>query len=343
MIGSYLHVPSSQLTPFETDGDSWFRSSSMGSWLLEYAFFCRPVTKFVKLIHRIFYGKSRQHSIDLWPYLKLQHDMHGMLERLKINNHSIPIIPITPVREASAADSILHLIATGPSVANIDYSRISSGVFMGVNGAIALAQKFSLRFDYYVISDYTFVTDRTEIVAQVLSQSTAILFTTPKCLLYIYKLLGSEAVLCRVCVIELIGKQYNKSNQEARSAARSDPEMVVSENSSIGFSQHVGRGVYEGGTVAYVALQIAAFIGYQNIYLHGVDLGNANQVPRFYETFLDRAKSNLVAELDSIILPSFRLAAPLLRARGISVYNLSPHSSLAETIFQKVDARSLYV
>lgn len=324
------------------DHHYWMRIASLGLALRVSPFFCRPVTKFLKLLHRVFFGKTRRHSIDLWPYLKLQYDEFGVIQHLKINNRMVPLTLLPQVGRASTPDSVLHLIATGPSISDIDYSRISGGLFMGVNGAIELAHRFALHFDYYVITDYTFVTDRAEIVAHVLSDEQTVLFTTPKCLLYIYKLLGLDAVRCRVCAIELIGQKYNQPDCETLAAARNDSDMLVSSNLAIGFSLHVGKGVYEGGTVAYVGLQIAAHLGYQKIYLHGIDLGNADRCPRFYETRDDKAKTQLVRELDSMILPSFRLAAPLLRARGISVYNLSRYSSLAETIFKKIDVRSLY-
>lgn len=322
---------------------SCLRASNLSSALLSYAFFSRPVAKFLKLLHRVFFGKTRRHSIDLWPYLKIKYDTDGVLECLKINNQLVPLIPVWPPVYIPESEQTLHLIATGPSISNIDYTRMNDGVFMGVNGAIELAQRFSLNFDYYVISDYTFVTERSGIVTQVLSDKKTILFTTPKCLLYIYKTLGSSAVRCRICVIELIGQKYNQSKDDSLEAARNVSEVMVSSDPSIGFSQHIGKGVYEGGTVAYVGLQVAAHLGYKKIYLHGIDLGNADKTPRFYETWDDRAKTNLVKELDSVILPSFKMAAPVLQSRGISVYNLSPQSSLDDSIFKKISAQSLYV
>ena len=54
-----------------------------------------------------------------------------------------------------------------------------------------------------------------------------------------------------------------------------------------------------------------------------------------------RAPTRLDAEFASLIEPSFRHAAEVLRARGVRVENLSRVSALGEDIFPKVDWRSL--
>lgn len=310
--------------------------------LLDYALSCRQAAKGVKWVHRLVFGKTRRHSIDLWPYLRLQRNATGAISHLSINGRSLALTPIEQVMAEAQPQQALHLIATGPSIEHIDYSQIHQGIFLGLNGAIELQSRYPLSFQYYVIFDQTFVIERANIVAKVLAQPQILLFTTPKCLLYIHKILGLQTIRCRLCVLEEVREHYNRPGQQTLSEAINDPDISVSANHQHGFSLNPGRGLFGGGTVAYVALQIAAYLKYRTQYLHGVDLGNANQRPRFYETAGDRVKSHLVEELDSLILPSFSLAAPLLRARHITVYNLSAQSALPETLFRKIDAQSLY-
>jgi len=50
----------------------------------------------------------------------------------------------------------VYLIATGPSVSQIDYRRLRVASAIGVNGAIALAERYPVKFDYHCIIDTQF-------------------------------------------------------------------------------------------------------------------------------------------------------------------------------------------
>ncbi len=298
--------------------------------------------KLFKELHRILFGKPRRHSIELWPYLRLTRSAAGGIQSISIKGHAIPLVPIETLAEPAGPD--LHIIATGPSIATINYRRLPSSRLLGVNGAIELTRHYpELHFDLYCIIDYTFITGRPDIAKRIVNDASLTLITSPKCLFYLIRLLGVDALNCRIALIEDIAERYNEPTGRSLRQAAAHPAMhTLPGNAALGFSQDIHQGVYRGGTVAFVALQVGAALGYEKIYLHGVDIGNADTQPRFYETPQSRQGSHLIAEYSGIILPSFQLAAEVLRARKIVVENLSPVSALPESIFPKTDAASLY-
>ena len=53
--------------------------------------------------------------------------------------------------------------------------------------------------------------------------------------------------------------------------AREDIALLYSENARENFTADISAGLWEGGTVTYVALQLAFFMGFQDVVLIGVD------------------------------------------------------------------------
>lgn len=102
----------------------------------------------------------------------------------------------------------------------------------------------------------------------------------------------------------------------------------------IGFSKDMDYGIFDVRTVAYICLQLAYHLGFDEIYLAGVDLNV--QAPRFYETASGQsAPCGLDQHLQTRILPAMELAAKVLAAEGRSVINLSQQSLIPEEVFPR--------
>ncbi|GGY29702.1 sugar glycosyltransferase [Paludibacterium paludis] len=299
--------------------------------------------KTFKLLHRVFYGKACRHSIELWPYTSLRRGQDGEIQQLGFFGKRIELTRLDDVPKGE--NRAIHIIATGPSVSEINYRRLPGALLFGVNGAIELTRSYpELVFNLYCLIDYTFITGRPDIARKIAMTSGMTLFTTPKCLFYLRECMQSRSFACKVVAIEDTAEKYNEPTRDSLARASADPQMHVDENDpSRGFSGNIRKGVYRGGTVAFVALQIACWLGYRRIYLHGVDIGNAREKPRFYETPANRLRSHLTDEFEDVILPSFSLAAKALRRSGVDVINLSPASALPVTLFPKCPAATLYV
>jgi hypothetical protein len=214
---------------------------------------------------------------------------------------------------------------------------------MGVNGTISLRDRHDVSFEFYCIVDAGFVRKRPDLVARVI-QEDLLLFTTPLVLCYIAQCFPLDQMRCRIFLIEDVLYPACKRSLRHRDllAVQANSDAVLfDEAAPLGFSMNLKRGVIDGRTVAYTALQALVWLGFDQVFLHGLDLLDATHTPRFYETADSMQASSLDAQFDAFIEPSFRGASTLLRSLGVKVKNLSPNSALDAAIFEKIDWRTL--
>lgn len=99
-----------------------------------------------------------------------------------------------------------------------------------------------------------------------------------------------------------------------------------------GFSFDLTQGIYSGYTVSYFGLQVAVYMGFKQIFYLGLDLQNQGGNTHFFGyDFHSRTHND--SEYPRM-RKAFEKAADLLAARGVEVYNCSPHSTLE--CFRKV-------
>lgn len=308
----------------------------------------RGYSALMKHIFRATHPADERHSEKLWPHVRIQRDRQGRIESFGIGHRTINIANASLTseldRHGRQANAIRpgHLIACGPSIATIDYTALSLSGAMGVNGAIALAANMPVKFDYYCVTDTGFLRKRPELVAEIVSRD-LLFFTTPLGLWHILQYFPEERLACRFFLIERVGVPALRRPVSAAEAVANSAGDLALFNASLGlgYSHDIRKGIFPGGTVAYEGVQLLAWLGFKDIYLHGLDLGNAASQPRFYETAENKLPTTLHKQLAGEIEPSFRSAAAILRERDITVRNLSPVSALGEDIFPKCHWRSL--
>jgi hypothetical protein len=296
---------------------------------------------FFKLLYRWTHSRAFRHNERLSHGVSIKRDACGFLDRMMIGGHELPMENRQGL--LASREGACHVIATGPSVNAIDYNALALREVMGVNGAIALQDRQRIRFDYYCIVDAGFVRKRPDLVARVV-QERLTLFATPLVLWYIAQYFPIERMRCRIVLIEDI--QYPVCKRalcaDELISAHRGPELVMFDHDrTLGFSLNVRRGTFDGRTVAYTGLQICHSLGFDTIYLHGLDLRDASRTPRFYETPENMQPSALDGDLESFIRPAFRHAVALLKTRGVRVVNLSPDSALGADILETCDWRTL--
>ena len=301
----------------------------------------RLSSTFFKLVYRWSHSGAFRHNERLWHGVSIKRDSRGFLNGMSIAGHDSLIE--NQANLVASQKGECHLIATGPSVNDIDYGALDLHNVMGVNGAIALQDKHPVRFEYYCIVDAGFVRKRPDLVARVVQQKLT-LFATPLVLWYIAQYFPLSQFRCRVFLIEDI--QYPACQRallkhELLSTHPSADLALFDEEPALGFSFNIRRGIFDGRTVAYTGLQVLASLGFNTIFMHGLDLLNAAQTPRFYETKENMQPSALDGDFNSFIEPSFRHAAPLLSRRGIRVVNLSAQSALGSDIIERDDWHAL--
>lgn len=294
-----------------------------------------------KLLYRWTHSGAYRHNERLWHDVGITRDADGCLAGISIAGREIEVENARGLSIARSA--ACHLIATGPSVNDIDYDALDLDHVMGVNGAIALQDRHEIPFEFYCIVDAGFVRNRPEMVARVVQEDLT-LFTTPLVLWYIAQCFPLAQIRCRIFLIEDVQYPARKRSLRPRDLLgmqESADAVLFDDAAPLGFSMNLKRGVFDGRTVAYTALQALVWVGFGTVFLHGVDLHDAAHTPRFYETADTMQPSSLDTQFDEVIEPSFRGASTLLGTLGVDVKNLSPNSALSAGIFEKVDWRSL--
>jgi Kdo-III transferase WaaZ len=300
------------------------------------------ISSILKLVYRYSHTAKWRHNERLWPHARIERDGMGAIERFTWRGRPVPLARRADLQRLRQAPC--HIIASGPSIADIDYEALPMHHVMGVNGAIALTDRAPVRFNYYCILDAGFVRLRPDLARRIVARD-LVLFVTPVVLARLLEMYPASAFGCRFYLVDDIfkrGLEAASTPESLRANARvAASAAFLGEHGRLGFSFDIDNGFFHGGTVAYFALQVATWLGFTELYLHGVDLRDAAHTPRFYETMQTRAPTRLDAEFADLIEPSFRHASEVLRARGVRVENLSSASALGEDIFPKVDWRSL--
>lgn len=294
--------------------------------------------KVFKKIHRLGHGRDHRHNAYSWPYVKVARAATGRVERIQVFKHEVPTISIEQAFATGHRD--IHIILSGGSVADIDYARLPAFHYMGVNGSIALLDRQDIRFDFYCVIDPSFARTQQAAMRRIVSLDLVFLLT-PDILRSLLEYIPPHDIKCRLCIIEDISERFGLPRPTAaglRAMQAQGKDIVVFDGQvPLGFSFDPDAGWFDADTVAYATLQAAVWGGAKRLYFHGLDIQGAESTPRFYESTGTRAPTRLEKNFKRLIEPSFRQAVPLLRARGIQVYNLSPVSALKPRVMPFID------
>jgi Kdo-III transferase WaaZ len=294
------------------------------------------MSTFFKQIYRYTRPRAYRHNENLWPYVKIARAPSGEITSLRYRGESVKIQKISSLQRRHTGNILIT--ATGPSINDMDFSRFPAMPVMGVNGAYALRDK--INFQFYVIVDMTFIDKKIEMVQGVISDPAITLFTTLHGVVKIINAFTTSKIQCKVVIIEdacykiyerkVIPVQILDTYRNAKDVS------ICPGHKHIAFSNDIRSGIFDAGTVVYWALQIAAFMGFQTVYIAGLDMNNFTQ-PRFYENETNKLPCFLDEKFASLIEPAFRHASIVLKKKGVTVKNLSKHSALGNDIFEKVD------
>ncbi len=202
------------------------------------------------------------------------------------------------------------IVATGPSLRVNDLHILAeNNIFcFGVNSIIKIKEEWTA--DAYVVTDSHFISDNLETI---------------------------EDYSCDLKFIGDSCKEYwTKEHDDSYKI------HVVTSGKEIDFSEEIEQkvcaGYRRGGTVTYVCLQLAVYMGFSEIYLVGVDcnytLGSRNN--HFIE---DEKEDNRNHREDSMI-KAYEYAKQYADAHDIKIYNATRGGMLE--VFERVDFDSLF-
>ncbi len=232
-------------------------------------------------------------------------------------------------------------IATGPSLTEIDLTQTQEHDQISLNCAIRKFTDASMAPTHCVIVDRLIFENHWECVqASILSGA------------YCY---FSAEGLSRICerdptlltrgniyLIEAVGRQFGLARPtvaEFNQLYAMDADVFLADEAygargTIGFCRDAEKGVFSGKTVATWAVQLAYYLGYQNNFIVGMDLGGTGK-SHFYSN-TDHKPPDFLADYEPYIRSSFEQARKASDKLGFSIYNLSKNSTLPHEIIPKI-------
>ncbi|MBA0185210.1 MULTISPECIES: sugar glycosyltransferase [Pectobacterium] len=300
----------------------------------------RFLDEFYKLLYRMTHSTRYKHNRKRWPHVKITRGLQGEISNIIYRGKTVPIVPL-PLLQGKFSEKIM-LVASGPSVNKIPFSKERNPIAIGVNGAYSIKEK--IKFNFYIITDIHFFDHRQNIVKEIISDSDILLFLQIDGLTKIIDKFGLDYISCKIAIIEDAYKrtfepkysieEIKNNNQRTQSIYFYDKKDESEED--IAFETNIANGIFPGKTVVYWALQIIIYMGFKDIYIAGLDMNNFNK-PRFYESEKDKVYSRLEMDLEKNILPSFTHVSNIVKEKNINIINLSIDSAIPNDVFKKND------
>jgi hypothetical protein len=278
----------------------------------------------IKIVASMALGKSKSHSHNAWPGLKLDVPRAaGASGAIHYQKRKMCML-LHPSELTTHEGDEINIVGSGPSIKDNDMAAVAAGSAILLNGAITLLNKEIERPLAVAVEDERFVWRHFPMMRDQIADGTICLLSVGV-IRAICEIDASWLVHKKVILIDDIRKPYLGRRRNTADLERLDFVQLGDDGVS-GFSHDPARGVCQGGSVAISALQFAVFCNPGRIGFFGLDISNA-QAPRFYETPGETAKSG-VARAEGRILSHVNLAKAICRSRGIELLNFSAISAL---------------
>ena len=192
-------------------------------------------------------------------------------------------------------------------------------------------QRFGERIGYYLVADPGFVKQQPDLFKTGVELADAVVLNPPTvfaAMQYVPGLLEKTPVYLQEDL-----RCPSKRPRATRRQMQNDPRLLVHQEHAMAYSLDLAGGAYSSGTVVYQAVQAIFSIGYQRIFMFGVDLSSQG---RFY-----REKNSSPCYLDKSyahnILPAFELVRAYCEQTGKELVNCSIDSRLPSSVIPKLD------
>ncbi len=212
------------------------------------------------------------------------------------------------------------IVGTGPSLQLSDVERLKGEYTFGVNSCLTMYDKTDWRATYYGIVDSHAV----EIMGEKLnSDEIPVFFYTDIDAVYD----GRNGV------------PFPKDDSANMMTDTFWRKLFPKKYPETDFSRDITKVVYTGKSVVYAMLQIAAYMGFSEIYLLGVDCNYAQ--PKMYSdnvTYIDHKTKWTQERLlknGNQMLPQFEIARKYADQHGLKIYNATRGGQLES--FERVD------
>lgn len=187
------------------------------------------------------------------------------------------------------------ILGNGPSLNHIDLSLLKNEFTLGCNH-IYLMKGF--KPTYWCIADYWVMEKIKEDVQK----------TYPDIIKFSARVHNGEelTILPKTCCFNMIEQRYDY-------------------NGSPNFSDDLSKGLYGGYSIAYVMIQLANYMGFDEIYLLGIDGIKDGNMYSFFPGAIIAPQFKKQTDLSHI---AFNVARGFLEEKGSKIYNATPNSSV---------------
>lgn len=283
---------------------------------------------FIKLYLSYSRGKEQRYAFSYWPYVTVKETQGGKDVLFKGKK----LFSSLALDGMSKPGQDVYILASGPSVSKQDLFRLADKNVITLNGSISAAEKYGFTPMFHFIADANFILKRPRL-ARTVAAGVPVglsLSAVKAAAIFSPELLQNRPLF-------LVENPLEKFPYPQLSAAQLPNDKFAKDaEGKAGFSLLPYAGLFDGGSVLSLALQVAYFLRFKRVFLLGFDIGNADQ-PRFYETKKNRIKCGLLQDYEDKILPFMRLAAQVFHADGREIYNCSPVTKLPYSVVPYFD------
>lgn len=224
----------------------------------------------------------------------------------------------------------VFIIASGASAQDFPLEKYADVPMITMNGAISMFIGTAIKPHFFMCSDDAFYREQPRLFAEAMRISQRVAVPQSNAHYQGLNPRGELYLLTRAPKLAWFDLLGRRDKELIRSR-----KLGAGRNRSLGFSKNLKRGFFDARTVAYVALQIAYHLGFNKVFMVGVDLDQS--VKRFYETPGTFASPcTLDDHLHTRILPSFRIMSKYVMNRDFQVYNLSEISKIPAALVPRV-------
>jgi len=239
------------------------------------------------------------------------------------------------------------ILGNGPSLNQTDLSYLKNEVSIASSGIFHLFKENNYRPTYYTVVDFIFAQQYAKIIDRVIQSDniTGILLNSLK--KYIQ---GDDSTIWVNFLPTWVHGHYSQYTQENMEMNRENPLLPE-------FSEDLVRGIHDAGTVTYVNLQLALYMGFKEIYLIGVDhnyhiektiqtqdedilISDYEVDPNHFSPNYTPKGHKMAVPRVSIMESAYYKARKVAESQGVNIYDATKGGHLR--VYQKVDYDSLF-
>ena len=241
----------------------------------------------------------------------------------------------------------VFIFASGGSAKKFPLLDYKDNNFICVNGSVSVFIERNINPLAYLFDDESFLVNSLALVLSAIEVSEYVFMPEELYIKHLADKVTSQDLIDKIYFIERVNRGYRRkvfSDKVFSFKNILNKDLVFSfsllsnRKNRIGFSQNMEIGYYCARTIPYVALQLAYYLGFKNVFMIGLDLNS--QSGRFYDK-----GSALPTSIDEdylrFILPSFELLSSRVIKDSFKVFNLSESSRLPGKVIEKINLNKL--